>query len=232
MTERNFDDFDEFAADYRRIHTANIELSGAGSFYFAKMKVQLLQGLENNAALKVLDVGCGDGSTELYMHQFFPSWKIDGIDVSEKSISAAKSKQIPAVTFQWYDGSNIPFDNEAFDVVFMAGVLHHVDFSLHAHLIAEILRVIKKGGRFYLFEHNPLNPVTRHLVKTCVFDRSAKLLRHNYTSRLLKKGNFKVVSKWFIIFFPRKGIFTAFIFLERYLRKIPLGGQYFIVSRK
>jgi Methylase involved in ubiquinone/menaquinone biosynthesis len=229
MPERSFDDFDEFAANYRSIHTANIELSGADSFYFAKMKVQLLQGLEHNEDLRVLDVGCGDGSTEVFMKQFFPSWKIDGIDVSEKSITASKSKEIPAVTFQWYDGTHMPFDNEVFDLVFMAGVLHHIDFSLHRQLIAEIYRVTKKGGRFYLFEHNPLNPVTRHLVKTCVFDRSAKLLKHGYTSRLLRSGNFKVVRKWFIIFFPRKRIFAAFIFLEKYLRKIPLGGQYFIV---
>jgi ubiquinone/menaquinone biosynthesis C-methylase UbiE len=232
MPERSFDDFDEYATDYRRIHTANVKLSGADSFYFAKMKVKLLQDFEKNAPLQILDVGCGDGSTEFYMSRYFSSWLIDAIDVSKKSIAAAKSKDIQSVSFQWYDGISIPFGDETFDVVFMAGVLHHINFSLHHHLIAEVYRVTKKAGRFYLFEHNPLNPVTRHLVKTCVFDKTAKLLPHNYTSSLLRANKFKIVKKRFIIFFPRKGILSVFIFLEKYLCKIPFGGQYFIVSRK
>ncbi|MEP6616388.1 MAG: class I SAM-dependent methyltransferase [Ginsengibacter sp.] len=232
MPERSFDDFDEFASDYRAIHTKNIAVSGADSFYFTEMKVKLLQEFENNVSIKVLDIGCGDGSTELFMTRYFHNWNINAIDVSEKSIAAAKEKDLADVTFQWYDGSKIPFVEDSFDVVFMAGVLHHVSFSLHAQLLAEVYRVIKKGGRFYLFEHNPLNPVTRHLVKTCVFDKSARLLSSSYTTRVLKHLQFIIVKNRFIIFFPRKGIFSGFIFLEKFFSRIPLGGQYFMVAKK
>lgn len=232
MSERSFDDFDSYAKDYRTLHTDNIKLSGADSFYFAEMKVKMLHEFENNTSLKILDVGCGDGVTEAFMNKYFSHWQIDAIDISVKSIEEAKKKKIINCDFTLYDGKNIPFSDESFDVVFMAGVLHHVDFSLHSNLIKEVNRVLKQNGRFYLFEHNPFNPVTRHLVNTCVFDKDAKLLKYNYTINLFKRNKFKIKKKNFIIFFPRKGILSKFIFLEKYLQWLPLGGQYFIVSSK
>ena len=232
MAERSFDDFDAYAKDYRSIHTNNIKIAGVDSFYFAEMKVKIITEFESNKVLKVLDVGCGDGAIEMYMNKYFSSWQIDAIDISEQSIKEATDKNILNCDFQKYDGKQIPFADKSFDVTFMAGVLHHVNFDLHNDLVKEISRVLKPGGRFYLFEHNPLNPVTRHLVNTCVFDKDAKLLKSDYIARLLKGNNLDIKKKKFIIFFPRKGILSKLIFLEKYLQWLPLGGQYFIQSVK
>jgi ubiquinone/menaquinone biosynthesis C-methylase UbiE len=230
MPERTFDDFDEFARDYRQIHNENIRLSGADSMYFAEMKVRLLKEFETDQPLKVLDIGCGDGTTEIFISRYFSSWRVTGIDVSSKSIEEANTQHNANTSFQVYDGLNIPLSKETCDIVFMAGVLHHVDHTLHEQLLKEVHRVLKPGGRFYLYEHNPLNPVTRYLVNTCVFDKDARLLKHAYTSELLKKTGLEIDKKNFIIFFPRKGIFMKLLFLEKYLKWLPLGGQYFIRS--
>ena len=232
MAERSFDDFDPYAKDYRSIHTNNIKITGVDSFYFAEMKVKMLTEFENNSVVKVLDVGCGDGATEVFMNKYFTAWNIYAIDISAKSIEETKSKNIKGCEFRLYDGKNIPFEDNTFDVIFMAGVLHHIDFSLHHGILQEINRVLKTNGRFYLFEHNPLNPVTKHLVNTCVFDKDARLLKIAYALQLFKKNNFNVQNKKFIIFFPRKGILSKFIFLEKHLQWLPLGGQYFIVANK
>ena len=232
MSERTFDDFDDFAADYRSIHTKNIKLSGADSFYFAQMKVQQLAASEKGTSSKVLDIGCGDGATELFMQQYFPQWQVSGIDVSEKSIHVAKARELPHASFSVYDGVHTGFGDESFDIVFMAGVLHHINYDLHHALVREIYRVLKRSGRFYLFEHNPYNPVTKHLVNTCVFDKDARLLKSNYAVKLLKENGLQVSKKTFIIFFPRKGLLSKFIFLEKYLKWLPLGGQYFIRAVK
>ena len=232
MSKRTFDDFDGFADEYRVIHTQNLKLSGADSFYFAEMKVRLLQSLETDKPLKVLDVGCGDGTTEQFIQQYFPQWKTEGIDISANSIEVATKRNLIGANFAVYDGCNVPFADECFDLVFIAGVLHHVDFTLHQALMKEINRTLKKGGRLVLFEHNPLNPLTRYLVKTCVFDLQAKLLQHFYTSKLLIQNNLLIKQKKFIIFFPRKGLLSKLIFLEKYLYWLPLGGQYFIRAEK
>lgn len=232
MDKRTFDDFDGFASDYRAIHTANVRLSGADSFYFAEMKVKLLLSFEDGQKKLLLDLGCGDGTTEFFIQQYFPKWQVKGIDVSEKSIDNAKEKNLPSASFHVYDGINIPEEENNVDIVFVAGVLHHVNYELHSQIMNEIKRVLKPGGRLFLFEHNPVNPVTRHLVNTCIFDKDARLLRSGYTSRLLRSAGLTIKEKQFIIFFPRKGLLSKFIFLEKYLRWLPLGGQYFIHAIK
>ena len=232
MNERTFDDFDEFADSYRDIHSENIKLSGAYSFYFAEVKVRLLQQFENDESIKVLDIGCGDGATELFMQRYFSNWSVNGVDISEKSIIEAKKRGLSNAIFSVYNGTRVPVQDECFDIVFVAGVLHHVEYKFHSAIVKEIFRILKKGGRLYIFEHNPLNPLTRHLVNTCVFDKDARLLKSNYTSSLILKSGLKIKKKHFIIFFPRKGILTKLIFLEKYLQWLPLGGQYFIRAAK
>ena len=232
MSERKFDDFDEYASSYREIHSDNIRLTGADSFYFAELKVRLLIKPEKNIPLKVLDVGCGDGATEVYFKKYFPAWQVTAIDVSVKSVEEAKNKNIEGTIFKVYDGKNIDAAEEEFDVVFMAGVLHHMNFSLHDGLLKEIKRVLKKQGRFYLFEQNPFNPFTRYLVNTCEFDKDARLLKSNYTRGILMKQDFKIQKKEYIIFFPRKWFFLKMIFLEKYLRWLSVGAQYYFVSKK
>jgi ubiquinone/menaquinone biosynthesis C-methylase UbiE len=232
MPERTFDDFDEFASDYRNIHTQNIKLSGTDSFYFARMKVELLQRYEKNDPVKVLDVGCGDGATASFMQAHFSNWQVWGIDVSEESIRMAKNKDLTNAVFAVYDGSNMNFKDENFDIVFIAGVLHHVEFKMHDAILEQIYRVLKNKGRLYLFEHNPLNPLTRHLVNTCVFDKNAKLLSNRYSKKTVNKAGLEIKENNFIIFFPRKGILSKLIFLEKYLQWLPLGGQYFIRAVK
>jgi ubiquinone/menaquinone biosynthesis C-methylase UbiE len=232
MPHRTFDEFDDFAKDYREIHKKNLAISGADSFYFAEMKVKLLQQFETDKPLKLLDIGCGDGATELFLQQYFPQWTVTGIDISAQSIEQAKQKKIPNATFAVYDGLNIPAEENAFDIVFIAGVLHHIDHSLHQQLLKEVYRILTAKGRLYLFEHNPFNPLTRHLVKTCVFDKDAKLLANKYTKKILKKANLAVTDNQFIIFYPIKGIFKKLLWTEKYLKKVPIGGQYFIRAIK
>jgi ubiquinone/menaquinone biosynthesis C-methylase UbiE len=227
MSERTFDDFDEFADDYRAIHSQNVQLSGADSYYFAEHKILQLKKDESDGKVAILDVGCGDGLTATFVQKHFPSWQTTGIDISGKSIAAAEKRLIKQATFQLFDGNQIPFENDSFDIVFIAAVLHHIEFSHHQNLMQEMYRVLKSGGRLYLFEHNPLNPVTKYLVKTCVFDKDARLLNFNYAKRLLKTVHFKAIKRRFILFFPRKGIFTKLLPIEEKLGWLPLGGQYY-----
>jgi len=231
--EHSFDNFDQFATDYRQIHNENIKLTGADSQYFSEFKVKWLrQYYDNQQVGDILDLGAGDGTCLSYFSQYFPESTLKGIDVSELSIEEAVAKNIPNTEVLVYDGTKIPFSDNQFNLILVATVMHHIRFELHENLMKEAFRVLKPGGKIFIVEHNPHNPVTMHMVNTCPFDEDAVLLKPAYTKSLLKKTGFRNVKNHFTLFFPRGGFFKAFHFFEKYLVAIPIGGQYVGVGEK
>jgi len=229
----SFDNFDEFATDYRQIHNENIKLTGADSQYFSEFKVKWLRDYYGkNEPAAILDLGAGDGTCLTYFSSYFPKARLVGIDVSEMSIEEAAAKNIPNTEVKAYDGTTIPYPDASFDVILVATVMHHIRFELHPGLMKEALRVLKPGGKIFIVEHNPYNPVTMHMVNTCPFDKDAVLLKPGYSKKLLKDTGFRKVDNHFTLFFPRGGVFKAFHFLEKYLSPLPIGGQYVSVGEK
>jgi ubiquinone/menaquinone biosynthesis C-methylase UbiE len=229
--ERKFDEFDHFANNYKEILNNDLKISGEERDYFSKHKIQIIKQQEKKDDITFLDFGCGDGNSSQHFTNYFPNSSYNGIDISSESIKVAKSKSSKHTNFQTFDGINIPYEDNSFDIIFTACVFHHIDFKLHENLFNEIYRVLKPNGRFYIFEHNPWNPITRHIVNTCPFDEDAVLLTPSYTKKALNKI-FKNSITNFILFFPRHKLFTPFIKLEGLLKKIPLGGQYYTIAKK
>lgn len=223
--------FDAFARHYREMHDANIRLSGAGSAYFARLKIQILACYESDQAQQVLDLGCGDGLCAAYMHEQFPSWQITGVDVSAESLAVARERKLPGIQFLHYDGEHLPFASQQFDVIFLAGVLHHVQQSQHLPLVREIRRVSRKQGRIYIFEHNPFNPLTRYFVHTCAFDKGVRLLKLAYVRHLLDAAGWEAQTCRYYIFWPRYSVFRPLLSLESWLAHVPLGGQYMVQAQ-
>jgi SAM-dependent methyltransferase len=238
MLERKFDNFDEFATDYRQIHTENIKLSGADSDYFSEYRVVEIKRRERNIfdtdkqEVKILDIGSGDGNAARFFKQYFPKSKVYGIDITEMVVNKSLERNLEDCYFQVYDGENIPFEDNTFDMVFLVGTLHHVNKGYHLKLMQQALRVLKTGGRMYNFEHNPWNPVTQKLVRDCPFDKDAVLVTAPYVKKLEKAAGFKKLEVCFTLFFPRFKIFTPFLKLEKFMGWIPMGGQYYIRAFK
>jgi len=233
MNDRQFDDFDPYAKDYVKIHNQNIKISGTTSDYFSEERVSIVKKREGKKKpAKILDFGCGNGSTEIHMTKYFSKSEIFGIDPSKTSIAVAKKRKLPNCTFSPFDGKHIPFPDKSFDLIFVAGVLHHVEFSLHSQQLREMFRVLKKGGRIYIYEHNPFNPLTKKIVNTCVFDDQAIMLKSSYLKKSLHKVGFKNVQTSFLIFFPRHKFFKPLIALEKLLSWLPIGGKYYVRATK
>ena len=231
--QRDFDNFDEFAEGYRETHNKAIVLSGANSDYFSEYKIlELLNFEDASKPLKILDFGCGDGNSSVYLRKYFPNATIVGIDVSEESIKQAEKKELPNTTFSAFNGEKIPFNNDEFDLVFTSMVFHHIEHHLHAAILLEIKRILKQGGRFYNFEHNPNNPLTRKVVNECEFDKDAVLLKPGYHKKLVINSGLSLKEIKYTIFFPRHKLFKVFHFTEKLLSWVPIGAQYFIRAVK
>lgn len=225
--------FDEYSVNYRNIHNKNLKITGFESNYFAENKVKIINSeIGKHKNIKILDIGCGDGILEEYLGLHMSNYSVTGIDVSEKSIEVANSKNIPFCKFVIYDGMNIKMEDNSVNLVILSNVMHHVDKVNQGNLVKEINRVLCVGGSLVVFEHNPINPFTQYLVKTCELDRYAKLIGHRYLSELLIDNNFVIKVLSFISFFPNKGIFKHFIEKEHLLKNVPIGGQYYIFAEK
>ncbi|MCL6525114.1 MAG: methyltransferase domain-containing protein [Thermoflavifilum sp.] len=220
--------FDTIARHYRDIHDKNIHWSGASSSDYAKLKIQILARYEINETKEVLDLGCGDGLSAFYMKQFFPSWKLTGVDLSAESIAVAKERGIADAQFFHADGLDLPFQPQRFDLIFMAGVLHHVLPQQRAQFLSEACRVLRSSGTIYIFEHNPYHPFTQYAVHTCVFDKGVQLLSAKAAKRLLRDTGWQIDICKYLIFFPRYRVLQPLIRMESFFGAIPLGGQYFI----
>ncbi|MGN0740550.1 MAG: class I SAM-dependent methyltransferase [Treponema sp.] len=184
-------DFDTFADDYRNIHTKNVQgMSGADSDYFSEYKIcEIAQHLQGK---KILDFGCGDGNSARFIGKHIKNYEYYGIDISQKSIEKAALRSIPNTTFCFYDGSHIPFEDCTFDIVFVSCVFHHINQSEHLNVLKEIHRVLKKGGKLFVFEHNPNNPLTLKAVHDCPFDEGVKLIHASKMKRSFQNSGFLV----------------------------------------
>lgn len=237
-------EFDEFANDYRRIHTQNVKgVSGADSNFFTEYKIKEIADRNLlNEEPSVLDFGCGDGNSARYICTYFPNAKYCGIDVSANSIreaaktcSAAYAKgELPRGSYRFlnYGGRRLPFEDNTFDMVYMACVMHHIIPYSRIAVVHECMRVLKPNGKLVIFEHNPLNPLTLRAVNTCPFDENAKLLTASELCHIIAKAGGRIDDKRYTFFVPRKGVLNKITGIEKNLSWCPFGGQYYVVAHK
>jgi len=97
-----------------------------------------------------LDIGCGNGyATRLMAEQIRPHGKAYGVDISENMVNKAiqVSKDFNNCNFKIADFSNLPFDDNYFDIVLSVESIYYTEDLLKA--LAEVKRVTKAGGKFY-----------------------------------------------------------------------------------
>jgi len=223
------EEFDKFADEYYSKHADNIRITGEMPEYFARYKVADLVRMHPNLTAKstfILDFGAGVGSSVPFLLEFFPNALLSCVDVSPRSLEIGQKRFPTAAKFKLFDGYHLPYDSRAFDLVFAACVFHHIPKNRHADILAEILRVLKPGGLFAVYEHNPLNPLTRRAVRTCAFDENVALIRVGRLTAAIKAAGFVSIKRAFRLFFPRALRFLRP--LEPHLGWCPLGAQYVV----
>jgi SAM-dependent methyltransferase len=136
----------------------------------------------------------------------------------------------PKATYRLYDGQRLPVEDASVDVAFAINVVHHVPPPQWGAFAAELARVLRPGGIAALFEHNPLNPLTRRVVSNCVFDEDAVLLRRRRAAGLLQCAGLAPAEDRYIAFLPFRSRFVGPV--EALLRRVPLGAQYFVSAIK
>jgi SAM-dependent methyltransferase len=222
-------DFDKHAESYEKQLTEDLKFFGEESKYFAEYKIRLVEECVGNRPINILEYGCGIGMNLQYLLQYFPNANIFGCDISAKSIEVASGAN-SSVNFFHIDDENVKANKDKFDLVFVSNVFHHIEPKYRKKAIENIFFMLKPKGNVFFFEHNPFNPVTKHIVNTCVWDTDAILLKPKESLSLFKNTGFTIIRKHYTLYFPA---FLKFLRpVEKAMFFIPMGGQYYIWAEK
>lgn len=222
----NKPEFDAFAEQYDHLLEETIPDYLNEDSYFTEYKIALMkQRLGAYKPLRILDFGCGSGKSLIYLAKYFPEAELWGFDVSTLSLKIAKERVTKAkLTADW---ATLQAN---FDVILAANVFHHIPKNEHQQALTSCFDLLKTGGNMFLFEHNPLNPMTRWVFERCPLDKNAEMLSLKTSRLLVKNVGFGSESHGYSLFFPKPLAFLRK--LEKYLIMLPLGAQYFIQMTK
>jgi demethylmenaquinone methyltransferase/2-methoxy-6-polyprenyl-1,4-benzoquinol methylase/phosphoethanolamine N-methyltransferase len=136
----------------------------------SRMVVELAQIKSGD---RVLDVACGSGNLTLTAQSYVgPGGQVYGVDAAPEMIEVAEKKASRAglpVVFQVGLVEQLDFPEATFDVVISRLAIHHLPDDLKRRAFAEILRVLKPGGRLLIADFiQPSNHVLAHLTSVLV----------------------------------------------------------------
>lgn len=218
--------FDAYAADYDDLLRRSLGAVGGDLDYFRRRKAALaLELTAGRPPRRILEYGCGTGGNLAHLARTFPGASLCGCDISEKSLEEAAANA-PGATLCLIGRETLP--QAAFDLVFVANVLHHVPPPARPAVVAAMAGTLAPGGMLCVFEHNPANPVTRRVVARCPFDAGVTLLPPDETAGLARRAGLPRIRRRYISFFPPA--FGALAPLEALFGWLPLGGQYVIAA--
>ncbi|MDP2332812.1 MAG: class I SAM-dependent methyltransferase [Reyranella sp.] len=231
-------EFDDYAAGYEGgLDNPVKRMMGNSADQFIAVKTRWLLRREpklRTGGLAVLDYGCGVGSLMRVLAETGARADFTGCDISAGMLRQvekrwpAKLGKTPVLAPQ--QGARTPFADGQFDIATISAVLHHVPVAERPAVYAELGRVLKPGGRIYVFEHNPRNPLVRYVIARTPIDRNAILLdptevRHG----LLDVARYDLDTDY-LMFMPPGLAFLRSV--DRALTWLPLGAQYVVAARK
>ncbi len=236
-------EFDKHAADYDGgLDNPVKRLIGNSADAFIAVKARWLlrrEPLLRDGGLSLLDYGCGAGDLMRVLASLGAKARFTGCDVSQGMldqaarrwpVSAGSGPLGPVPTLACQDGARTPFADGQFDIATISAVLHHVPVAERPAVYAELARVLKPGGRLYVVEHNPRNPLVRYVIARTPIDENAILLDPREVRQGLRDSAPYALETEYLMFMPPGIKFLGSV--DRALAWLPLGAQYVVAARK
>jgi SAM-dependent methyltransferase len=225
-------EFDAYAARYDEALAAGLSVTGEDKDYYARGRMhwlaERLRASGTPAPHMVLDFGCGLGASTPLFLDVLGAKQVVGVDVSDGLLDRAREAFASdrRVRFATIAAHDVP---ASADLAFVNGVFHHIAPAERAAALQYVRRTLRPGGWFAFWENNPWNPGTRYIMNRVSFDENAITITPPEARRLLRAAGFTVVETDFLFVFPRS--LRIFRPLERFVSRLPLGGQYLVLCR-
>jgi ubiquinone/menaquinone biosynthesis C-methylase UbiE len=208
----------------------------------------VLEFLPDVQGKRILEIACGRGGFSRLLAS--RGAMVCGADFSESAIAISKEKLLrePAlanrVTYMQADAQNLPFEENAFDIVVSCETVEHVPEPRAA--LREMYRVCKPGGTLYLTTPNYLNFMGLYLIYAKFRHPGLKSsqpldIRHLFP----EVRSYVTEAKWKIVrtdgtvhqfpFIPgRNPVQFPRLEANRVIRRLlsPIAYHYFVIARK
>ncbi len=118
----------------------------------------VLDMCEPLSALKVFDIGCGEGYVSRQLVQRGAATVI-AMDISEKMIEGAKANDDERINYLVGDARRMAeFESNSFDLVLAMFLFNYLNVEESATAVKEIFRLLKPGGHFVMAVPHPSLP--------------------------------------------------------------------------
>ncbi len=194
--------------------------------------------------IRILEIGCGNGSMTNYLFQ--KGANIIGVDINEKYIEKARARfKIQAQNiFQVMEGEKLDFQDKTFDIVISFDVFEHIKNS-NKHL-QEVRRVLKRNGIYIFGTPNKWTNIPWEIIAhgSLFYWRKYHCSLHTYKQlvrRLSRNGfsckfiNMPVVNDYFENKLIQKlGFLGRFLLKHSNLDRLPISmkSNFYIVAKK
>ncbi|MEO1429633.1 MAG: class I SAM-dependent methyltransferase [Cyanobacteria bacterium J06632_19] len=106
---------------------------------------------------RILDLGCGTGSTTIMLKQAFPDAEVIGLDLSPYMLLRSFHKsQDAGLNIEWQQGNaeNTSFADATFDLVTASLLFHETPSSVAQNILHECFRLLVPGGQVLIQDGN------------------------------------------------------------------------------
>lgn len=166
----------------------------AAPFSSVRNKVVNFTNAQKNS--KILDVATGTGQQAFAFAE--KGYDVTGIDLSEAMLSVARKKnKFRNVKFEVADATNLPFEDDSFDISSVSFALHDMPLRIREKVLKEMVRVTKPKGIIVIVDYNlPRNKIAKFLIYHFIAFYEAKYYKNFIKSdlkALLNKNRIKII---------------------------------------
>lgn len=106
---------------------------------------------------RILDLGCGTGSTTLLLKRAFPQAEVIGVDLSPYMLVVADDKAKAAglsIQFRQANAEHTGFPDASFDLVTASLLFHETPSDVSRSILQECFRLLTMGGEVLILDGN------------------------------------------------------------------------------
>ncbi len=165
---------------------------------FSGVREKMVNFTNAKKGSKILDVATGTGQQAFAFAK--RGHEVIGIDLSEAMLNVAKKEnKYKNVKFEVADATNLPFEDNSFDISSISFALHEMPLSIIEKVLKEMVRVTKPKGIIVIADYDlPKNKIGEFLVYHFVALYEAKYYKTFIKSdleTLLHKNKIKILDK-------------------------------------